>query len=241
MLIVFDSKSSLTHYTFVKFLSQLHKCTYFYYIALLNILFLKIYVQKLTCCSWKLGFRGIIFSARKLQECRILHHLPQTPCRKATSARWGRVVTLHQTFKQIWVHFILGFKVSSTLGFLSFPLAWFFADIDVIVPRPFAIQIDTWRKNVARIFRRNLGILEILQICLFFRRFLKPNVFIYYVCWHVGDDSVVSPIIHGSFQVIKLYVWDGFNFVCKIWKTVLLPVHNFFKAIVNGFRVVVCP
>ena len=65
--------------------------TYLYYIALLNILFLKIYVQKLTCCSWKLGFRGIIFSARKLQECRILHHLPQTPCRKATSARWGRV------------------------------------------------------------------------------------------------------------------------------------------------------
>jgi len=52
--------------------------TYLYYIALLNILFLKIYVQKLTCCSWKLGFRGIIFSARKLQECRILHHLPQS-------------------------------------------------------------------------------------------------------------------------------------------------------------------
>jgi hypothetical protein len=48
MLIVFDSKSSLTHYTFdkIKFLSQLHIC-----IALLNILFLKIYVQKLTCCS----------------------------------------------------------------------------------------------------------------------------------------------------------------------------------------------
>ena len=70
--------------------------TYLYYIALLNILFLKIYVQKLTCCSWKLGFRGIIFSARKLQECRILHHLPQsfwgpqTPRRKATSARWVR-------------------------------------------------------------------------------------------------------------------------------------------------------
>jgi hypothetical protein len=55
MLIIFDSKSSLTHYTFdkIKFLSQLHIC-----IALLNILFLKIYVQKLTCCSWKLGFRG---------------------------------------------------------------------------------------------------------------------------------------------------------------------------------------
>jgi hypothetical protein len=44
MLIVFDSKSSLTHYTFdqIKCLSQLHIC-----IALLNILFLKIYVQKL--------------------------------------------------------------------------------------------------------------------------------------------------------------------------------------------------
>jgi hypothetical protein len=71
--------------------------TYLYYIALLNILFLKIYVQKLTCCSWKLGFRGIIFSARKLQECRILHHLPQTPCRKATSARWGRVTSWPST------------------------------------------------------------------------------------------------------------------------------------------------
>ena len=48
MLIVFDSKSSLTHYTFdkIQFLSQLHIC-----IALLNILFLKIYAQKLTCCS----------------------------------------------------------------------------------------------------------------------------------------------------------------------------------------------
>jgi hypothetical protein len=71
--------------------------TYLYYIAQLNILFLKIYVQKLTCCSCKLGFRGINFSARKLQECRILHHLPQsfwgpkpqTPCRKATSAIWN--------------------------------------------------------------------------------------------------------------------------------------------------------
>ena len=75
MLIVFDSKSSLTHYTFdkIKFLSQLHIC-----IALLNILFLKIYVQNLTWCSWKLGFRGIIFSARKLRECMILHHLPQS-------------------------------------------------------------------------------------------------------------------------------------------------------------------
>jgi hypothetical protein len=90
MLIVFNSKSSLIHYTFdkIKFLSQLHIC-----IALLYILFLKIYAQMLTCCSWKLGFRGIIFSAKKLQECRILHHLPQTPCRKATSARWRRVTS----------------------------------------------------------------------------------------------------------------------------------------------------
>jgi hypothetical protein len=71
--------------------------TYLYYIALLNILFLKMYVQKLTCCSWKLGFRGIIFSARKLQECRILHHLPQTPYRKATSARWGMVTSWPST------------------------------------------------------------------------------------------------------------------------------------------------
>jgi hypothetical protein len=94
MLIVFDSKSSLTHYTFdkIKFLCQLHIC-----VALLNISFLKIYVQKLTCCSWKLGFRGIIFSARKLRECRILHHLAQTPCRKATSARWGRVTSSPST------------------------------------------------------------------------------------------------------------------------------------------------
>jgi hypothetical protein len=83
--------------------------TYLYYIALLNILFLKIYVQKLTCCSWKLGFRGIIFSARKLQECRILHHLrqsfwgalsdPQTRCRKTTSARWGRSTRLLNRFE----------------------------------------------------------------------------------------------------------------------------------------------
>jgi hypothetical protein len=65
--------------------------TYLYCIALLNILFLKIYGQKLTCCSWKLGFREIIFSARKLQECRILQHLPQTPCRKATSGEVGKV------------------------------------------------------------------------------------------------------------------------------------------------------
>ena len=76
--------------------------TYLYYIALLNILFLKIYVQKLTCCSWKLGFRGIIFSARNLQECRILHHLPQSsqsPCRKATSARCERVTRLLNRFE----------------------------------------------------------------------------------------------------------------------------------------------
>jgi hypothetical protein len=107
MLIVFDSKSSYTTlHIWPHTISK--STTYLYYIALPNILILKIYVQKLTCCSWKLGFRGIIFSARKLQECRILHHLPQTLCRKATSARWGRVVTLHQTFKQIWVHFILG-------------------------------------------------------------------------------------------------------------------------------------
>ena len=76
--------------------------TYLYYIALLNILFLKIYVQKLTCCSWKLGFRGIIFSARKLQKRRILHHLPQRfwgvlSARKATSARWRRVTSWPST------------------------------------------------------------------------------------------------------------------------------------------------
>ena len=41
--------------------------------------------------SYAPGFREIIFSARKLQECRILHHLPQTPCHKTTSVRWGRV------------------------------------------------------------------------------------------------------------------------------------------------------
>jgi hypothetical protein len=92
-------------------LNPLHiwQTTYLYYIALLNILFLKIYyAQKLTCCSWKLGFRGIIFSARKLKECRILHHLPQsfwglsgpqTPCRKATSARWGTVTRLLNRFE----------------------------------------------------------------------------------------------------------------------------------------------
>ena len=102
MLIVFDSKSSYT--TLHIWQNKISKSTtYLYYIALLNILFLKIYVQKLTCCPWKLGFRGIIFSARKLQECKILYHLPQS--------LWGPnppAVTLHQTFKQIWVHFILG-------------------------------------------------------------------------------------------------------------------------------------
>ena len=87
---------SLAHVNCIRFqikLNPLHiwqnkiskSTTYLYYIALLDILFLKIYLQKLTCCSWKLGFRVIIFSAIKLQECRILHHLPQTPCRKATS------------------------------------------------------------------------------------------------------------------------------------------------------------
>jgi hypothetical protein len=109
MLIVFDSKSSLTHYTFdkIKSLSQLHIC-----IILLYLIF---YFSQFMLKSWlvaheNLGFRGIIFSARKLQECRILHHLPQSPCRKATSARWGRAhfVTPHQIFKQFWVHFILG-------------------------------------------------------------------------------------------------------------------------------------
>ena len=65
-----------------------------YYIALLsNILFLKIYVQKLTCCSWKLGFRGIIFSARKLQECRILHDLP--PAVRQPLRGGGDLSTLH--------------------------------------------------------------------------------------------------------------------------------------------------
>ena len=114
MLIVFDSKSSLTHYTFdkIQFLSQLHIC-----IALLNILFLKIYAQKLTCCSWKLCFRGIIFSARKLRECRILHNYPrasgdlkrpQTPFRKATSESGGGSWPSTRLLKQIWVHFILG-------------------------------------------------------------------------------------------------------------------------------------
>jgi hypothetical protein len=47
--------------------------TYLYCIALLNILFLKIY------------------GARKLQECRILQHLPQIPCRKDTSGEVGKV------------------------------------------------------------------------------------------------------------------------------------------------------
>jgi hypothetical protein len=82
--------------------------SYLYYIALLNILFLKIYVQKLTCCSWKLGFRGIIFSARKLQEYRILHHLPQSfwgssaaprppVVRPPLRGRWGWVTSWPST------------------------------------------------------------------------------------------------------------------------------------------------
>ena len=107
MLIVFDSKSSLTHYTFdqIKFLSQLHIC-----IVLLNILFLKIYVQKLTCCSCKLGFRGSFLVSGNCENagfCTIYPRAsgdlkrPQTPLRNATFMRWGRVVTLHRTLKQI--------------------------------------------------------------------------------------------------------------------------------------------
>ena len=99
--------------------------TYLYYIALLNILFLKIYVQKLTCCSWKLGFRGIIFSARKLQECRILHHLPQTPCRKATSARWGKVTSWPSTrllnrfeYTSFWGSYAPAYKFQARFVFI---------------------------------------------------------------------------------------------------------------------------
>jgi hypothetical protein len=74
--------------------------TYLYYIALLNILFLKIYVQKLTCCSWKLGFRGIILSARKLQECRILHHLP--PAIRPPLRGWGGWPEMLDTSAPVW-------------------------------------------------------------------------------------------------------------------------------------------
>ena len=35
----------------------------------------------------------IIFSAKKWRERRILHHLPQTPCRKAASSRRVRVTS----------------------------------------------------------------------------------------------------------------------------------------------------
>jgi hypothetical protein len=78
--------------------------THLYYIALLNILFLKIYVQKLTCCSWKLGFQEIARMqdfAPFTPELRGTLSGPQAPCRKVTSARWGRghFLTLHQTFK----------------------------------------------------------------------------------------------------------------------------------------------
>jgi hypothetical protein len=53
MLIVFDFKSSLTHYTFdkIKFLSQLHIC-----IARLNILFLKKLCSKVDLLVMKIGF-----------------------------------------------------------------------------------------------------------------------------------------------------------------------------------------
>ena len=111
MLIVFDSKSSLIHYTFdkIKFLSQLHIC-----IARLNILFLKIYVQNLTCWSWKLGFRGIIFRAKNLRECRILHYLPQSFGGPWAGPRPPAIMTISQSkvgrvtlrpFLAIWCKF----------------------------------------------------------------------------------------------------------------------------------------
>ena len=116
MLIVFDSKSSLSYYTFdqIKFRSQLHIC-----IILLYLIF---YFSKFMFKSWLVAHENWVSvgsflvpgNCKNAGFCTIYPRAsgglkrPQTPCRKATSARWGKVVTLHQTFKQIWVHFILG-------------------------------------------------------------------------------------------------------------------------------------
>ena len=107
MLIVFDSKSSLIHYTFdkIKFLSQLHIC-----IILLYLIF---YFSKFMFKSWLVAHENWVSVGSFLVpgNCKNAGFCTIYPrASGATSARWGRVtfVTLHQTFKQIWVHFILG-------------------------------------------------------------------------------------------------------------------------------------
>jgi hypothetical protein len=108
---------SLAHVNCIRFqikLNPLHiwqnknskSITYLYYIALLNILFLKIYVQ-----SWLVAHENLVSVGSflvpgncKNAECCTIYPRASGACRKATSARWGMVTT----FKQIWVHYILG-------------------------------------------------------------------------------------------------------------------------------------
>ena len=119
MLIVFDSKSSWTHYTFdkIKFLSQLHIC-----IILLYLIF---YFSKFMFKSWLVAHENWVSSGSFLVPgncknagfCTIYHRAsgalsgPQTPCRNATSARWGKVTSWQSTRllnSFLLVHFILG-------------------------------------------------------------------------------------------------------------------------------------
>ena len=90
MLIVFNSKSSLIHYTFdkIQFLSQLHIC-----IILLYVIF---YFSEFMFKSWLVAHENWVSmgsflvpgNCKNAWFCTIY---PQTPCRKATSARWGRI------------------------------------------------------------------------------------------------------------------------------------------------------
>jgi hypothetical protein len=105
MFIVFDSKSSLTHYTFdkIKFLGQLHIC-----IILLYLIF---YFSKFMFKSWLVAHENWVSVGSFLVpgNCknagfftiypRVYGVLsgPQKPCRKVTSARWGRVTSWPST------------------------------------------------------------------------------------------------------------------------------------------------
>ena len=96
MLIVFHCKSSLIHFDKIKFLSQLHIC-----IILLYLIF---YFSKFMFKSWLVAHENWVSvgsflvpgNCKNAGFCTIYPRAsgglkrPQTPCRKATSARWGR-------------------------------------------------------------------------------------------------------------------------------------------------------
>jgi hypothetical protein len=91
MLIVFDSKSSLTHYTFdkIKFLSQLHIC-----IILLYLIF---YFSKFMFKSWLVAHENWVSVGSFLVSGNCKNAGFCTPYRKVTSARWGRVTSWSST------------------------------------------------------------------------------------------------------------------------------------------------